>query len=67
MDSIRALREKKGISQAQLAEAISVDRSAVAKWESAGVYPRADKIPAICDALGCTPNDLYAIHAEDSA
>lgn len=59
MDSIRILREKKGISQAQLAAAANVDRSAVAKWESAGVFPRADKIPAICNALDCTPNDLF--------
>ena len=59
MDSIRILREKKGISQLQLATATNVDRSTVAKWEGAGVFPRADKIPAICKALSCTPNDLF--------
>lgn len=65
MERIRVLRERKGLSQAQLAAVTNVDRSAVAKWESAGVFPRADKIPVICEALDCTPNDLFA--TEDTA
>ena len=67
MDSIRRLRERAGMSQAQLAEKIGVDRSAVAKWESAGVFPRADKIPALATALGCTVNDLYRTDTENTA
>lgn len=59
MEAIRMLREKKGISQAQLAAVLGVDRSAVAKWESSDAAPRADKVPAICKALDCTPNDLF--------
>ncbi|MDO4810570.1 MAG: helix-turn-helix transcriptional regulator [Eubacteriales bacterium] len=61
METIKILREKAGLSQAQLAEAVGVDRSAVAKWEGAGTFPRADKIPSICSTLNCTPNELFNV------
>ena len=60
MEEIKRIREAKGISQATLAAELGVDRSAVAKWESAEAAPRADKIPAICRALDCKPNDLFS-------
>ena len=64
MFRIREMRERRGLSQTDLASALEVERSTVTKWESADAYPRADKIPAICKILVCTPNDLFGIGKE---
>ena len=59
MEYIRALREKAGLNQADLAKIIGVDRTAVIKWELADVFPRADKLPQLADALHCTIDALF--------
>lgn len=48
------------MSQAALAEAIGVDSSTVAKWESGGVYPRAQLLPQLAEILSCTIDELFA-------
>lgn len=67
METIKILRDKAGLSQAQLAEAVGVERSAVAKWEGAGTFPRADKILMICSTLNCTPNELFGVYPRISS
>ncbi len=47
------------MSQAALAESLGVDNSTVAKWESGGVYPRAQLLPQIARILGCTIDELF--------
>lgn len=59
MEKIRYIRERMGLSQADLAAAVGVERSTVTKWESTGTFPRAEKIVDLCKVLSCTPNDLF--------
>ena len=40
MKRIKVIRESRGLSQDDVAKAINVSQSCVAKWESGGVYPR---------------------------
>jgi len=46
-DKIKKLRQEKGMTQAQLAEALFVSRSTVAKWENGLGLPNADSMAAL--------------------
>ena len=56
--NIKKLREAAGHSQMALSEIISVPQSTIASWETGRALPRADKLPLIAKALGCTIDDL---------
>lgn len=51
-DKLKNLRSKQGISQQQLADAIYVSRSAVAKWENGLGYPSQDSFEALANYFG---------------
>ena len=46
-DKLKKLRQEKGLTQAQLADAIFVSRSTVAKWENGLGLPNADSMAAL--------------------
>ena len=50
--TIRALREKKGITQMQLADILGVSSKAVSKWETAKGLPDISLIEPLANALG---------------
>lgn len=54
---VKELRNKKNISQEQLAREIGVERSTVAKWEAGGM-PTAAKLPTLAAVLGVTVDEL---------
>ena len=56
---IKSLREKKGLTQEQLAQKLKLDRSTIAKWETGEAMPRADKLPVLAEILGCSISDLF--------
>lgn len=56
---IRELMEERGLMGYQVAEALGVAPSAVSKWVSGQGAPRADKLPALAELLGCTIDALY--------
>jgi putative HTH-type transcriptional regulator len=47
------------LTQIELAKMLNVDRSTVAKWETGGALPTADKLPKIAKALNCKIDDLF--------
>ena len=53
MKKIRALRKKRNMSQKDLADKLSIERSAVAKWETTNAFPRAPMLPVIAKILRC--------------
>lgn len=59
---IREARQKKGLSQADLARAVGVTRSAVHLWEkersAGGQWPARKYIPKLADVLGLHPTAL---------
>lgn len=57
--NIQHLRRQKGMTQAELAQAVGVTPQAVSKWER-GCFPDAELLPRISDALGVSINDLYS-------
>ena len=56
--NIKKIREKKGITQQELATVLGVGQSTVVMWETNNSLPRAEKLPAIAKALGCTIDEL---------
>lgn len=57
--NIKYLRNKKRLTQKELAKAIGATQPTVACWETGRANPAADKLPAIASALGCTIDELY--------
>lgn len=56
--NIRALRERQGLTQAQVADRINVDASSIAKWETGASKPLRKYHQPLCEALGCTMAQL---------
>ena len=55
---MRAMREKKDMSQQAVALEIGVERSTVAKWESGKRRPRAELLPKLAKLFGCSIEEL---------
>lgn len=58
--NLKAIREKRSLSQAQLADRINVDSSSICKWETGKSTPLRKYRVALCQALGCTEEELMA-------
>lgn len=54
----KRIKEDKIINQRQLAEKLNVSPVAVNKWLNGGLIDY-DKIPALCEAINVTPNELF--------
>ncbi len=57
---IAACRKEKGLSQAQLAEKLSITNRAVSKWETGKCVPDASLMLELCAILGITVNELLS-------
>ena len=57
---IKRLREKKGLTQSELAEKINVTDKAVSKWETGRGYPDVSLIEPLSSALGVSVIELFA-------
>lgn len=56
--NLRAERARLDISQEELAERSGVSTAAVLSYENGTYVPGADKVCALAEVLGVTPNDL---------
>jgi transcriptional regulator with XRE-family HTH domain len=54
-------RQNAGLSQAELAEQVDVDRRVIAHWERHSVTLRPEQIAALCTALDMTADQLLGI------
>lgn len=59
MTNIAKLRLQAGLTQVAISEALKIDRSTVAKWETGEANPRADKLPALAELLNCSIDELF--------
>ena len=60
-ERVRFYRQRMGIEQKELARRIGITGNAVCNWENGRSRPDVNLLPAICDALGITLYDLYAL------
>ena len=56
---IRQLRERLGMSMAELAEKMGVTVATVSRWETGEALPVTSRLGAVADALHCTIDALY--------
>lgn len=67
LKGLKALRDAKGLSQAELAELVGVSSRQVSRWETGESDPLASLIPKICRALGCSLDQLWGVSDADAA
>ena len=64
-ETIRQLRNDRGLSQIQLAEMMYVTRSTVARWESGSRMPDAVMISRLAKCLGTSTETLFSLLSEE--
>lgn len=57
---IREFRERRGMTQEELAQRLQVTTSAVGNYERGVSHPKEEVLLRLFDALGCQPNELFA-------
>lgn len=62
-EKLVALRKKKGLSQAELAEHMNVSRQAISRWEVGEAVPSTEKLKVLSQLYGVTVDHLL----DDSA
>ncbi|MCA6431126.1 MAG: helix-turn-helix transcriptional regulator [Cytophagales bacterium] len=55
---LKALREKSGLSQADLAKHAGVEKSAIGRWETTDMMPSEANLAKLATALGLSVKDL---------
>lgn len=59
-NTIKKMREKKGITQAQLADMINVSDKAVSRWETGKGFPDITLVEPLASALGISVIELFS-------
>lgn len=58
--NLKNKRLSKKLTQQELAEKLGVARTSISMWEMGEAMPRAGKLAALAEVLGCTIDDLFA-------
>lgn len=56
---IKEMRERRGMSQAQLADYMGVCRATACRWESGKIVPSTGRVLELAELLGCSTDELY--------
>ena len=63
-ETVKKLREGKGLSQKQLGQLMFVNHSTIARWENASRLPDAAMIMRLANSLGVDANELFQLAAQ---
>lgn len=58
---IREYRERRDLSQEEVAKVLGVNRTAVVKWETGANKPRLERIVELAKLFRCSVDDLLGI------
>ncbi len=64
---MRALRERRLMTQGELADRLDVRYQTVSEWENGHSRPRVAKMRQLCEVLSVTPDELIAALDESAA
>lgn len=62
---IKELRKSRNMTQDTLASALGVQRTTISMWETGQSLPRAELLPKLAAALGCTIDELLSGNKEN--
>lgn len=65
MVDLKAIRERRNMSQSDLANVLGVSRSAVAMWETSEAFPRGKTMAQLAEVLHCTVDELFGREPPD--
>ena len=57
--NLRNIRKNAGLTQAQLAEKLNINRATISKYETGEIVPSVEQIIKICTILGTSFEELY--------
>lgn len=57
-DNMRRIARKRGLTQREMCRRAGITWSSWKNWVFQGMLPQTRTLLEVCDALGCTPNDL---------
>ena len=63
-ETLRKLREDRGLSQTQLGKRIFVNRSTIARWENGSRLPDATMLLRLAECLGADANTLFQLASQ---
>lgn len=63
LEGLAPRRVDAGLTQQQIADALTVERSTVGMWETGASWPSARVLPALADLLCCNIDELYVAPA----
>jgi transcriptional regulator with XRE-family HTH domain len=67
MPQIKQLREKRGLSQSQLAREMEMTETTIRNWEHGRTgLDWFERVARLCDVLQCTPNELFGYEGGES-
>lgn len=58
------MREQRNLTQASLAEKLSINRSTVTKWETGAAKPRVDMLIRLSQLFNCSVEELLSAPQE---
>ena len=59
MNKIKQIRERKNLTQVELAKELNMTQGIVSSWENGRYSPSIDTARKIAAALGCTMDELF--------
>lgn len=65
-ERIRFYRDKRGIDQRDMAEQLGITSNSISNWETGRSRPDVNLLPAICEVLDITLNDLFGLESSDA-
>ena len=65
MRGLNTMRRRAGLTVAELAERLSVNRATIYFWEAGRYWPKAECLPQLAQALGCSIDELFADPSEE--
>ena len=63
--NISEAREKRSLTQTDVAKYLGVTQGAVSQWENGMAMPRVELLPKLAELLGCTVDELLRPQAEE--
>ncbi len=66
-EKLLSLRREHQMTQEELAQALSVSRQSIYKWETGRALPDVERLKQICRLFGVSSDELLEIHAPDNS